>query len=143
MEKTSQTIIKEVKGENSFLVLIKKVEDRKDIVIFQPLYVGSGGRQQDPIKVYAEDLFNALEELQFAPTRTLSEEAKKLLPQSVDVLELSARSSMCLHDAKIETVGQLIQKTPDDLLRARNFGRKSLNEINEALAGHGLSLKDS
>ena len=62
------------------------------------------------------------------------------LNRSVEELELSVRSYNCLKNANIQTIGELIQKTENDMLKTKNFGRKSLNEIKEILAGMGLSL---
>ncbi|MEX1297407.1 MAG: DNA-directed RNA polymerase subunit alpha [Desulfotignum sp.] len=60
--------------------------------------------------------------------------------RSVDELELSVRSSNCLKNAKINTIYQLVQKTDNEMLKTKNFGRKSLNEIKEVLASMDLSL---
>jgi DNA-directed RNA polymerase subunit alpha len=62
------------------------------------------------------------------------------LNKSVDEMELSVRSSNCLKNANIRTIGELVQKTEAEMLKTKNFGRKSLNEIKEILAGMGLSL---
>jgi len=62
------------------------------------------------------------------------------LNKSVDELELSVRSYNCLKNANIKTIGELVQKTESEMLKTKNFGRKSLNEIKEILAGMGLSL---
>lgn len=72
-----------------------------------------------------------------------SEEIQKLvenLNRSVDELELSVRSYNCLKNANIRTIGELVQKNEAEMLKTRNFGRKSLNEIKEILLGMGLSL---
>jgi DNA-directed RNA polymerase subunit alpha len=60
--------------------------------------------------------------------------------RSVDELELSVRSSNCLKNARIHTIYQLVQKTDNEMLKTKNFGRKSLNEIKEVLASMDLSL---
>ena len=60
--------------------------------------------------------------------------------RSVDELELSVRSSNCLKNARIHTIYQLVQKTDSEMLKTKNFGRKSLNEIKEVLASMDLSL---
>jgi DNA-directed RNA polymerase subunit alpha len=60
--------------------------------------------------------------------------------KSVDELELSVRSANCLQNANIRFIGELVQKTEAEMLKTKNFGRKSLNEIKETLAGLGLSL---
>jgi DNA-directed RNA polymerase subunit alpha len=62
------------------------------------------------------------------------------LNRSVEELELSVRSYNCLKNANIQTIGELVQKTEAEMLRTKNFGRKSLNEIKEILASMGLSL---
>ena len=62
------------------------------------------------------------------------------LNTSVDEMELSVRSYNCLKNANIRTIGELVQKTEAEMLKTKNFGRKSLNEIKEILAGMGLSL---
>jgi DNA-directed RNA polymerase subunit alpha len=65
---------------------------------------------------------------------------KKLLNMSVNEIELSVRAANCLNNANITTVGQLAMKTEAEMLKYRNFGKKSLNEIKEKLAALGLSL---
>ncbi len=62
------------------------------------------------------------------------------LGKSVDEMELSVRSYNCLKNANIRTIGELVQKTESEMLKTKNFGRKSLNEIKEILSGMGLSL---
>ena len=62
------------------------------------------------------------------------------LNRSVEELELSVRSYNCLKNANIQTIGELVQKTEAEMLKTKNFGRKSLNEIKEILAQMGLSL---
>ncbi len=74
----------------------------------------------------------------------ISEQDRELwnekLGKSVDEMELSVRSYNCLKNANIRTIGELVQKTETEMLKTKNFGRKSLNEIKEILAGMGLSL---
>ena len=65
---------------------------------------------------------------------------KKLLNMSVNEIELSVRAANCLNNANITTVGQLAMKTEAEMLKYRNFGKKSLNEIKEKLSALGLSL---
>jgi DNA-directed RNA polymerase subunit alpha len=62
------------------------------------------------------------------------------LSRSVEELELSVRSYNCLKNANIQTLDELVQKTDGEMLRTRNFGRKSLNEIKETLEDMGLHL---
>ena len=74
----------------------------------------------------------------------VSDEEKSVLweklGKSVDEMELSVRSYNCLKNANIRTIGELVQKTEAEMLKTKNFGRKSLNEIKEILGGMGLSL---
>ncbi|MFP5260762.1 MAG: DNA-directed RNA polymerase subunit alpha [Blastocatellia bacterium] len=62
------------------------------------------------------------------------------LDRSVDELELSVRSYNCLKNADIRTIRELVQKSEPDMLKTKNFGRKSLNEIKEILHSMGLHL---
>ena len=62
------------------------------------------------------------------------------LDKSVEELELSVRSYNCLKNANIRTIRELVQKTEAEMLKTKNFGRKSLNEIKEILQSMGLSL---
>src|SRR6202041_332942 len=64
----------------------------------------------------------------------------EVLNRSVEELELSVRSYNCLKNANIQTIGDLVQKTEAEMLRTKNFGRKSLNEIKEILSGLGLTF---
>jgi DNA-directed RNA polymerase subunit alpha len=67
-------------------------------------------------------------------------ETERIREMSIEELELSVRSSNCLRRANIDTVEKLTQKTEEDMIKVRNLGRKSLNEIKSKLAGMGLSL---
>jgi DNA-directed RNA polymerase subunit alpha len=68
------------------------------------------------------------------------EKLRELLTKGVDELELSVRSANCLKNASIQTIKELVQKTEQEILQTKNFGRKSLNEIKEVLEGMGLRL---
>ncbi len=76
----------------------------------------------------------------------LEEEIRKAPPfnenllRSVNELELSVRAANCLKNAGIETIAEMVQKTESEMLKTKNFGRKSLNEIKEILSEMGLSL---
>jgi len=70
------------------------------------------------------------------PTVPLNEN----LFRSVDELEFSVRSQNCLQNADIKYIGELVQKTEQEMLRTKNFGHKSLNEIKEILKEMGLEL---
>jgi len=62
------------------------------------------------------------------------------LGKSVDEMELSVRSYNCLKNANIRTLRELVQKSEGEMLKTKNFGRKSLNEIKDILTAMGLSL---
>ncbi len=68
------------------------------------------------------------------------ERMEKILVTNVNELELSVRCSNCLSAAKIETIGELVEKTENEMLKYRNFGKKSLEEINALLDKYDLSL---
>ena len=88
-------------------------------------------------------IFINFEETEEPIEETVSEEAAKMnenLDKSVDELELSVRSANCLQNANIRYIGELVQKTEAEMLKTKNFGRKSLKEIKEILAEMGLSL---
>ena len=69
-----------------------------------------------------------------------NEEIRRLLNMSINEIELSVRAANCVAAANITTMGELVQKTEAEMLKYRNFGKKSLNEIKDILAGMGLSL---
>ncbi|NNE91526.1 MAG: DNA-directed RNA polymerase subunit alpha [Verrucomicrobiales bacterium] len=81
-------------------------------------------------------------EIDAAPTETSEQdnELKKLLNMSVNEIELSVRAANCLNNANITSVGQLAMKSEAEMLKYRNFGKKSLNEIKDKLSELGLSL---
>jgi DNA-directed RNA polymerase subunit alpha len=68
------------------------------------------------------------------------EEMDRLLGMSINEIELSVRAANCISAANIKTIGDLVQKSEAEMLKYRNFGKKSLNEIKQILAGMGLSL---
>lgn len=72
--------------------------------------------------------------------RDENEELKKTLNMSINEIELSVRAANCVAAANIKTIGELVQKTEAEMLKYRNFGKKSLNEIKEILSNMGLSL---
>ncbi|MCB1097406.1 MAG: DNA-directed RNA polymerase subunit alpha [Verrucomicrobiales bacterium] len=74
------------------------------------------------------------------PESEAESELKKLLNMSVNEIELSVRAANCLNNANITTVGQLAMKSEAEMLKYRNFGKKSLNEIKDKLAELGLTL---
>jgi DNA-directed RNA polymerase subunit alpha len=74
------------------------------------------------------------------PASPVVEVVNENLSKSVDELELSVRSYNCLKNANIKTIGELVQKTESEMLKTKNFGRKSLNEIKDILGSMGLGL---
>lgn len=68
------------------------------------------------------------------------QELREVLESSVDMIELSSRAANCLKVANIQTIGELVSKTEQELLAVKNFGQKSLDEIKEKLEELGLSL---
>ncbi len=84
--------------------------------------------------------FEELPEAAEEPAERGMDQMNEVLDRSVDELELSVRSYNCLKNANIQTIRDLVQRTEAEMLRTKNFGRKSLNEIKEILGGLGLSF---
>ncbi|HEX4513618.1 MAG TPA: DNA-directed RNA polymerase subunit alpha [Polyangiaceae bacterium] len=84
--------------------------------------------------------FEETEETSYHATGSEEEPLNENLFRSVDELELSVRSANCLQNANITLIGELVQRTEQDMLKTKNFGRKSLKEIKEILQNMGLSL---
>ncbi len=84
--------------------------------------------------------FEETEETSYQAVGGDEEPLNENLFRSVEELELSVRSANCLQNANITLIGELVQKTEQDMLKTKNFGRKSLKEIKEILATMGLSL---
>lgn len=74
------------------------------------------------------------------PAEQVFDPRVEYLNRSVEDLELSVRAYNCLKNASIRTIGELVQKTEAEMLKTKNFGRKSLNEIKEILSSMGLQL---
>jgi DNA-directed RNA polymerase subunit alpha len=86
--------------------------------------------------VFREEIEEYVEVVQDEP----EESTRHYLDQPVDELELSVRSSNCLKSANITYIGELVQRTEQDMLKTKNFGRKSLRELKEILESKGLYL---
>ena len=80
-------------------------------------------------------------EFRFRPQTNLSPEEQATLSKPVSELNLSVRARKCMHRLGINTLGELCQRTSDELLEAKNFGITSLNEVKEKLTGLGLKLR--
>ncbi len=94
---------------------------------------------KDQISIFIN--FNEADEPEVVEERNeIAPRFNENLNRRVDELELSVRSANCLANANIRYIGELVQKTEAEILRTKNFGRKSLNEIKEILAEMGLSL---
>jgi len=103
-------------------------------------------KQSASILKHHLDVFDRVSEEQYEFENQHSEvseeqnKLRKLLNMSVNEIELSVRAANCLNNANITTVGELAMKTEQEMLKYRNFGKKSLNEIKEKLEALGLSL---
>ncbi|MCZ6479776.1 MAG: DNA-directed RNA polymerase subunit alpha [Candidatus Methylomirabilales bacterium] len=87
------------------------------------------------------NIFSTFDERDEEPERVADAEKERLveyLARSVDELELSVRSANCLKNSDIQYIWQLVQKSEAEMLKTKNFGRKSLNEIKEILSGMDL-----
>jgi DNA-directed RNA polymerase subunit alpha len=84
--------------------------------------------------------FEELPETAEEPAERALNQMNEVLNRSVEELELSVRSYNCLKNANIQTIGDLVQKSEAEMLRTKNFGRKSLNEIKEILTNLGLTF---
>ena len=70
-----------------------------------------------------------------------NDEKEKVLDLTIDELDLSVRSYNCLKRAGINTVAELVQRNQEDMMKVRNLGKKSLEEVEQKLLGLGLSLR--
>jgi DNA-directed RNA polymerase subunit alpha len=109
-------------GETS-LAEIKEMMTSKGLRLGQSLEEGSGG------------------EMRYRPHTALSEQEQAVLNKPVTDLNLSVRARKCMNRLGINTLGDLIQRTADELLESKNFGMTSLSEVREKLQQYGLSLR--
>ena len=80
-------------------------------------------------------------ETRFRPNQPLTEEEQAVLSKPVSDLNLSVRARKCMNRLGINTLGEVIQRSADELLESKNFGMTSLNEVREKLAQLGLTLR--
>jgi DNA-directed RNA polymerase subunit alpha len=80
-------------------------------------------------------------EMRYRPQQPMSEQEKAVLGKPVSDLNLSVRARKCMNRLGIQTLGDLIQRTADELLESKNFGMTSLNEVREKLNQYGLTLR--
>ncbi len=135
----------------SYTVESARVEQRTDLdkLVLEIETNGSMGPEEAvraSAKVLVEQLavFAQLEGVELsafdAPAQRTSQQFDPILLRPVDELELTVRSANCLKAENIYYIGDLIQRTENELLKTPNLGRKSLNEIKEVLASRGLTL---
>ena len=131
----------------SYAVESARVEQRTDLdKLIMDIETNSAIEPEEAIRYAARILVDQLSvfaALEGTPAPVEKPQAPKVDPmllRPVDDLELTPRSSNCLKAQSIHYIGDLIQNTEADLLRTPNLGRKSLNEIKQVLAEHGLSL---
>ncbi len=131
----------------SYAVESARVEQRTDLdKLIMDIETNGAIDPEEAIRYAARVLveqFSVFASLEGTPMPQEKPQAPKVDPmllRPVDDLELTPRSSNCLKAQSIHYVGDLIQHTENDLLRTPNLGRKSLNEIKQVLAEHGLSL---
>ncbi|MBI1175772.1 MAG: DNA-directed RNA polymerase subunit alpha [Sideroxydans sp.] len=131
----------------SYAVESARVEQRTDLdKLVMDIETNGAIDPEESIRYAARILveqFAVFAALEGTPTPVEKPQAPKVDPmllRPVDDLELTPRSSNCLKAQSIHYIGDLIQYTENDLLRTPNLGRKSLNEIKQVLAEHGLSL---
>lgn len=131
----------------SYAVESARVEQRTDLdKLIMDIETNGAIDPEEAIRYAARILveqFSVFAALEGTPAPVEKPQAPKVDPmllRPVDDLELTPRSSNCLKAQSIHYVGDLIQYTENDLLRTPNLGRKSLNEIKQVLAEHGLSL---
>ncbi|MDO9436019.1 DNA-directed RNA polymerase subunit alpha [Hydrogenophaga sp.] len=135
----------------SYTVESARVEQRTDLdkLVFEIETNGAIGPEEAvraSAKILVEQLavFAQLEGVELsafdAPAQRSSQQFDPILLRPVDELELTVRSANCLKAENIYYIGDLIQRTENELLKTPNLGRKSLNEIKEVLASRGLTL---
>ena len=115
--------------------------ERGDVAVFLPPHTLCDLNPEDCITNILS-FINFEEEVapEEVPTEGAAELVNEHLNRSVEELELSVRSYNCLKNANIQTIGDLVVRSESDMLKTKNFGRKSLNEIREILSSLGLML---
>ncbi len=128
------------------LKFVKGLVTDADIDAYQVQHHETQEKEQWYQKLYPEIRENVIREVSLSPSllKEVQEVSQELgishLSRAIDELELSVRAANCLSNANIKTVGDLVQRTESELLRSKNFGRKSLKEIKEVLAEMSLCL---
>ena len=133
----------------NFNIVNARVGQRTDYdrLVFE-VWTDGGVKPDDAVAYAAKILQDQLQifiNFNEEPEQRTREEAPSIplnenLYRSVDELEFSVRSQNCLQNADIKYIGELVQKSEQEMLKTKNFGQKSLNEIKEILRGMGLEL---
>jgi DNA-directed RNA polymerase subunit alpha len=110
-------------GETS-LMEIKEMMASKGLRLGQSLEEGGGGG-----------------DMRFRSQAPLSEQEQAVLNKPVSELNLSVRARKCMNRLGINTLGEVVQRSADELLESKNFGMTSLNEVREKLGHYGLTLR--
>jgi len=92
------------------------------------------------LDLFADDDLYAIEFEEEVEAEDQEDKLQKLLSMPINEIELSVRSANCIKAANIQTIEDLVRRTEAEMLKYRNFGKKSLDEIKSILAGLGLSL---
>ena len=92
------------------------------------------------LDLFTDDELYAIEFEEETETEDTEDKLQKLLSMPINEIELSVRSANCIKAADIQTIGDLVCRTEAEMLKYRNFGKKSLDEIKNILSGLGLSL---
>ncbi|WP_131783542.1 DNA-directed RNA polymerase subunit alpha [Legionella gresilensis] len=154
-EETTQKSVGKLKLDNSFSPVVKvayfvdsaRVENRTDLdKLTIDLFTNGTLDPEEAIRISASILqrqLHAFVDMQFEESRTDNKERNDFDPillRPVDDLELTVRSANCLKAENIYYIGDLVQKTENELLKTPNLGKKSLTEIKDVLASRSLSL---
>src|SRR6266404_4532834 len=138
-----------LKADSAGEVMSGQIETGSDIEVLDRnmhiATIGPGGKLSIEMRLKSgrgyvsadRNNFEDLPESSEEPAERALSQMNEVLNRSVEELELSVRSYNCLKNANIQTIGDLVQKTEAEMLRTKNFGRKSLNEIKEILSGLG------
>jgi DNA-directed RNA polymerase subunit alpha len=154
-EETTQKSVGKLKLDNSFSPVVKvayfvdsaRVENRTDLdKLTIDLFTNGTLDPEEAIRISASILqrqLHAFVDMKFEESRTDNKERNDFDPvllRPVDDLELTVRSANCLKAENIYYIGDLVQKTENELLKTPNLGKKSLTEIKDVLASRSLSL---
>jgi DNA-directed RNA polymerase subunit alpha len=131
----------------SYVVENARVEQRTDLdKLLIEIETNGAIDPEDALKKAASvlidqmSIFQNVQENAVVPQKEQKSEIDPIFLKPIDDLELTVRSTNCLKNENIRLIGDLVQRTENELLKTPNLGRKSLNEIKQVLASHSLSL---